>query len=872
MLFTLPPYSFSRPDLLLLFGILPLLWLWQWRAFRSLATCVGLVLHSLVFGCVVLAAAGLHTFQPGAASIPVLVLDLSQSLTASQRQWMWTTITQQIRPTADTPTIVFAGTHKQMRWQDAEALLTSPSADLQRVETNIAAALTPLLQNEPNRHIYLFSDGWEVGPQTTNEANEVNSVVTKNEATHLLLPLLKAHGLKFYPFPPPPAPAAPNVILQRFDLPPTTVSGESALLRVALDNTNSGSVRGELVVTKRDKEVWRQSVALAPGALVLTHPVVFSADDSGLIPLRAIFTPNTPGDDANPQDNRATAWVTVTAKEKILLLSAKAQDNRYLERVFRGRGLGVTAINVTDQSAAIGTPGSYKTIILNNVARHRLPATLLMSLDDYVRDGGGFIMIGGEESLGLGGYKGTEVEQILPLTLVPPQKKEEPRTAVMLVLDTSGSMRREAKLLYAKEGARAVARNLKDKDYFGVIGFDTEPFVVIPLSPMSTIREDVEYRLNRLKASGGTFLFPALEEAKRQIERQSATRKHIIILTDGETGGSGSDYIDIVSAMHREGKIVISAIAVGEEPNLRLMSRIADYGGGAFHHTTDPSTLADLFIGELREKKKPEEKTMVERELLPIPNPTSPFLKDLASRTFPPLKGYVETRAKPGARTDISLRANDKRPPLAASWSYGEGKAIAFTSDANGRWSAPWVGWEGFSQFWSQALQWCLPERKEEQKETHFSATLGHGDAGLVVDLFSYGTSEEGRAASARVQGPGGTSTTLSLQRLAPGHYQGVHRTAKAGDYRVEITPPAGERLGPFGYTLPPRQAAEVAQPQPNLPLLEALAHATGGALNPNVSSLVQPVAPPEPFPLLPYLIPLAMALYFVELLVRRMG
>ena len=639
MLPPLPPYAFSHPDILYLLGILPLFWLWQWRAFRSFATFVSLVLHSLVFGCILLAAAGLHTFRPGAASIPVLMLDLSQSLTAAQRQWMRNTITQQIRPTADTPTIVFAGTHKQVRWKEAEALLATPSADVQRTETNLAGALTPLLQSGPNRHIYLFSDGWEVGPQITIE-DPTNSD-TNSEATQLLLPLLKAHGLKLYPFLPPPAESVPNVILQRFDLPQTTASGESVLLRVALENTHPGSVRGELVVSKRDKEVWRQTVTLPPGASLFTHPLVFSADDSGLIPLRATFTPSTPREDANPQDNRATAWVAVTAKEKILLLSAKAQDNRYLERVFRGRGLGVTAVNVADQPTAIAAPGSYKAIILNNVARNRLPATLLTGLDDYVRSGGGFIMIGGEESLGLGGYKGTEIEQILPLTLVPPQKKEEPRTAVMLVIDTSGSMRREAKMLYAKEGARAVAHNLKDKDYFGVIGFDTEPFVVIPLSLMGTIREDVEYRLNRLKASGGTFLFPALEEAKRQIERQSATRKHIIILTDGETGGSGSDYLDLVSAMHREGKIIISAIAVGAEPNLRLLSRVADYGGGAFHHTTDPSTLADLFIDELREKKKPEEKTMVEKELLPIPNPASPFLKDLANRTFPPLKGYV---------------------------------------------------------------------------------------------------------------------------------------------------------------------------------------------------------------------------------------
>ncbi len=867
MLLTLPPYSFSRPDLLYLLGVLPLFWLWQWRAFRTVASFLSLFVHSLVLACVLLAAAGLHTFQPGAASIPLLVLDLSQSLTATQRQWMHDTITQQVHPDADTPTVVFAGTHQQLPWKEAEALLSSPPPKLQLTETDLAGALTSLLQEEKNRQVYLFSDGWEVGPETVGA--ELDTDRGTSGKTQLLLPLLKAHQLKLYPFLLPPTETAPNVSLERFDLPQSSASGESVLLSVALENTNPEPVRGELTVTKKDKEVWRQPVTLPPGASLFTHPLVFSSDDSGLIPLRATFTPSTPSEDAVAQDNRATAWITVAAKEKILLLSAKAQDNRYLERVFSSRGLGVTAINVADQPVAGTAPTSYKAIILNNVAYNRLPSALLTGLDDYVRQGGGLIMIGGEESLGLGGYKGTEVEQVLPVTLVPPQKKEEPRTAVMLVIDTSGSMRRESKLLYAKEGARAVARNLKDKDYFGVIGFDTEPFVVIPLSPMGTIREDVEYRLNRLKASGGTFLFPALEEAKRQIERQSATRKHIIILTDGETGGSGSEYVDLVSAMNREGKIIISAIAVGEEPNLRLLSRVADYGGGAFHHTTDPSTLPDLFIDELQEKKKPEEKTMVERELVPIPNPASPFVKDLTNRTFPPLKGYVETQVKPGARLDVSLRVDGKRPPLAASWSYGQGKVMAFTSDANGRWSAPWVSWEGFSKFWSQALQWCLPEAKP-QAESHFSVTLGHSEAGLVVDLFSYGASEEGRAAFARVQGPGETNASLPLQRLAPGHYQGIHQTTKAGDYRVEVTLPSGERLGPLGYTLPPPHIAEAPQAQPNLPLLEALAHATDGALNPDVSSLVPPVAPPEPYPLLPYLIPLAMALYFLELLVRR--
>jgi hypothetical protein len=316
---------------------------------------------------------------------------------------------------------------------------------------------------------------------------------------------------------------------------------------------------------------------------------------------------------------------------------------------------------------------------------------------------------------------------------------------------------------------------------------------------------------------------------------------------------------------------------VGEEPNLRLLSRIANYGGGAFHHTTTPENLPDLFIGELQQEKKPEEKTMIEKDLVPIANPGSPLLQSLGNRAFPTIKGYVATEAKPGARTDVSLQVNGKRPPLLASWSYGRGKAVAFTSDANGRWSAPWVSWEGFAKFWEQAVRWTLPdgnqptEKSASQTQPHFAVELGHNGEGLVIDVFSYGTSEDGKTAFARINGPSNANASLALRRLAPGHYQGVYQTTKAGDYRVDVTLPTGENLGPLGYTLPRQNAAEVPQPQPNTPLLEALASATGGTINPDPTSLVLPVAPPEQHSLLPYLIPLAMALYFLELLMRRM-
>jgi Ca-activated chloride channel family protein len=846
MIPALPSLAFHHPDFLYLFALLPVFWLWQRRAFLRVASFVSLLLHSFVIALLILAIAGLHRLNPGSESTPLLMVDLSRSLTAPQRQWIRDTVVQRLHPTADTPTLVFAGDTKRLSWADAEPLLATPPTELQLDETDLEAALAGLLNEGQNRSIYLLSDGWE----------------TKDEARSIL-PLLANRGLKIYSFPPPPAEVIPNVAVQRIGAPQATAGSEPIEVRLALENTNPEPVSGELVLREKDTVVWQKKVTLAPGGSLFTYPLVLS--DSGLIPLRATFTPATSREDASPSDNQATAWVSVTPKEKVLLLAANARDNRYLEKALGNRGLGVTAIDLASQPGAIPMPEPFGTVILNNVSKDRLPSALLDRLDNYVSKGGSLVMVGGEESLGLGGYKGTPVETVLPVTLTPPQKDER-RTALMLVIDKSGSMRRENRLLYAKAATRAVVRNLKDTDLLGIIGFDQDPFVVVPLEYLGKTRVDIDDRIERLKPSGGTFLMPALEEAKRQLERQYATRKHIVIVTDGETAGSGSTYLDLVTVMRNELKITVSAIAVGEQPNLRLLSRVADYGGGAFHHTTDPSELPELFIDELQDKKE-EEKTMVERELLPLPNRNSPLLKDLSDR-MPPIKGYVEAEVKKGARLDIALRANGKRPPLLASWAYGQGKAVAFTSDANGRWSAPWVSWEGFSKFWEQIVRWCLPEA--QHKEKTFSVELGNNESGLVIDLFSTGTREEGRAASARIWKPGESETVFPLERLAPGHYQGAYATSTAGDYRIEVSLPTGEKLGPLGYTLPPRSSVEVPQPQPNLPLLEALARATGGSVSPEVTTLEQPTGPPQPQLLLPYLIPVAMALYFLELLLRR--
>ena len=218
-----------------------------------------------------------------------------------------------------------------------------------------------------------------------------------------------------------------------------------------------------------------------------------------------------------------------------------------------------------------------------------------------------------------------------------------------------------------------MARQLKDNDLLGIIGFDVTPFVVVPLEPVGKLRGVIDAQINRLKPGGQTYFYPALIEAKRQIERANTARKHVILLSDGETRGTQGELIDLVTVMKNEMKITVSAIAIGAEADIRVMKRISQYGGGLFHQTIDPTTLPQIVLAQLQES--PLEDPRGERELTPIQERGSEILSGFSARPYPRLLGYMETELKRGAHLDLMLPRDDRRIPILASWRYDKGRS-----------------------------------------------------------------------------------------------------------------------------------------------------------------------------------------------------
>jgi hypothetical protein len=301
------------------------------------------------------------------------------------------------------------------------------------------------------------------------------------------------------------------------------------------------------------------------------------------------------------------------------------------------------------------------------------------------------------------------------------------------------------------------------------------------------------------------------------------------------------------------------------------MKRIAQYGGGLFHHVVDPSTLPQIVLEQLQDK--PKEEPQENRPLVPVPNNGSELLAGFGARTYPTILGYMDTDLKRGAQSDLVVTREDRRAPLLASWRYGKGKSVALTTDFEGRWTRNWIPWGSLQGFWGHILDWLSPP--EENLVPAHEARVSFVENQSILDLSVFDESSANSQYRFTVTGKAGKSEGV-LNRLAPGHYQAALPISQPGDYRVDLLEErAGRKIAfpPIGYTLPYDINTERPRPEFNTRLLSRLAEATGGEINPKPpgSSLSnRDVVTKSYEPLRQPFIVLAFCLFLLEVALRK--
>ena len=733
------------------------------------------------------------------------------------------------------------------------AALASIAPGLDTGSTNIEAALTNLLASSAASSILLLSDGYETSGDARRAAR---AAAAKGAAIFPIIPDRSAFEEQ-------------GLSISSLDAPLAMDVGDLLPARVSLRNTLAEAVEAQLDLWLDDEKIHSERLKVGPGRERLVSVSSAAAKEGGLRRLRSVVSASHAGQNLRSEQHR---WVSVKEKSKILLLSGTAEDERVLNPLLTMKGYELESIVTENQKQIPAILSPYSAVIFNNVARRQVPAAFLDTLKAYVANGGGLLLVGGERAFGLGEYVKTQLDEISPVQFLPPQtEKRRLNSAVILVLDKSGSMMHQDKILSAQRATLSALSSLKDDDYVGVIGFDAAPFVVIKLDPVKEVKPLAAHRLANLTAAGKTNLLPALAQARREFERVEASRKHILVLSDGKFPVSGNAYVEEIQRLRQAG-ISVSTIALGIEADIPFMKLLAQYGKGAFYHTMDAGNLPQIFMQDVHVAIG--EKTMREREEIPVQVGPSGVLSTKLN-SFPPLRGYVETKLKKEAALELTAQRNEQLSPILASWKYERGTVAAFTSDANGRWSLPWLRWDGFTRFWGELVESVRNKSSEQAGNIEFDLRYSVDQGSVLLDLAIYDEKLHSAAPpriAARVTEPGGEIRQILFQQTKRGRFAAQIDGGKPGDYRIEISY-GTLSLPQLGFALPGDLFGEKPGKGLALERLAEIASLSGGEVNPAPAKIAatERVEEKAKHLFLPLLIS-GFLLIIIEALVREIG
>jgi len=513
----------------------------------------------------------------------------------------------------------------------------------------------------------------------------------------------------------------------------------------------------------------------------------------------------------------------------------------------------------------------YDGVILSNVSSLKLTKKQMESIRDYVRDqGGGLMMLGGEESFGLGGYYRTPIEEALPVTMEVKQKLEIPSLAVVLSIDRSGSMAmttdsKVTKLDIAKEAAHLVADLLDERNEVGIMSWDTEFVWDSPMRPARD-KQAIHNAIATIKAGGGTDGYPALKESYQVLFDRSALLKHVIFLSDGQM--TRGDFAGLIRRMAKD-KITVSTVAIGKDADVQLMFDIAKWGRGRFYYTEDDATIPRIFTLETQLASK---SSLVEQPFrATLASPAHEAIQDINWKEAPPLGGYVATTLKGTAEMVLMTHQED---PLLATWRYGLGRTVAFTSDAKAKWGVLWLRWPGFNKFWSQLTRWTL--RSGTRSDTVASVARMDERGEVVVDavdpkgeFINFLDSQVG------VVSPDKQRTVVELEQVGPGRYRGRFPASQEGVYLVGMAQRRGEQMVGSqlaGLVVP--YAQEFRDLGVDESLLRELSEITGGSAlaQPGDAFAQQRRRSRLTLDLWPWLVGLVAVMLIPEIALRRVG
>lgn len=663
-----------------------------------------LFLRSLIFALLILALAIPQIVLPQKENQVVFLMDRSASVQdAGEQQFEWLEKSLRYKKEKDLYSVLSFGektTIEQMMGKE-ELRFSKWNEELGKDHTNIEGALnlaSSVFSNNSGGRIILFTDGNETMGNLTEAAK-----LLKNRSIELDTVLLEPSLYE-------------DTAVTDVEVPSTLFEGEQANVSVTIESNKAKT--GLLHFYENNHKIVSKSIKVKEGTNVI--PIQFPVKQTGLVTYKAEVDLMN---DAYAENNKLQVVNMVKTIPKILVV--QNSPNESFVQALEAAGYKVEVRSSIQLPTVLSGYLNYQSIIFNNIAATDITEKQMSLIEKSVKDFGvGFLMTGGENSFGLGGYFQTPIEKLLPVDMDIKGKKEMPSLALMIVLDRSGSMD-GSKFSLAKEAAARTVELLQETDTLGFIAFDDKPWVIVEPKALKN-KEEVVDKIRSVPVGGGTEIYGSLLEAYEQISDLDVKRKHIILLTDGQSA-TNNNYEELINNGSKK-NVTISTVALGADADRNLLEKLAEMGAGRFYDVQDSSVIPSILSRE----------TVMATKTYIEDNPFYPQIKSgygwdsLFSKGVPEMNAYIATTPKSESIVPIE---STKKDPILAEWQYGLGKAIAFTSDVNGMWAGDWARWNQWSSFMTKMVAKTLPQYDSEayslsvekaKDRTYLSITADH--------------------------------------------------------------------------------------------------------------------------------------------------
>jgi uncharacterized membrane protein len=719
------------------------------------------------------------------------------------------------------------------------------AADLDRSGTDLEAALLAARAELAPEHvprIVLFSDGHST-------AGETNAAVVRLATERIPLSVIPMSarsigdtwidGLEMAERVPAGGLFAATVLVG---------SQREGIAVVELRHGDRLLARRPVSLTRGITRVALEAAVEAPGAYVLQASVAIDSD-----PLSA--------------NNTLSKETWADPRAKVLYVEGAVASARYLAGALTKSGFDVTVRPPSGLPSAPADIDPFDVVILSDVGRAAIPDRTMAALSDWVEKSGGGLLVAGGEAVfgeggrgGRGGYRHTALERLTPVTF---ERRDEPEVALVIVLDRSWSMA-GASMDLTKTAAQAAVDVMTDEQSVGILTFNDKFDWDVTVRNVGKNRDAIRKKIAAIGPGGHTLIYPAVEQAYLALRTAKARAKHVILLSDGRS--YPAEYEPLVQKMV-EARITVSTVAVGPSADPELLRNLARWGKGRSYVVADAAQVPEIFVKEAKNAATP---SFDEKAITPVVKMPG-FLTGLDLSRMPALRGRTATALKD---TALELVATDEDDPLLAFWPIGLGRTAVFASDVKDRWAADWVKWRGYGPFFTSVVRALERQRPPAVALDVTPGPIRSGSRSIAIGVEAREVSGDYRnlaSPTVRVVARGVTRDVPTRQ-VAPGRYEATLVADAAWPLTVSV---AGSGAGGSGITtrtIVPDLAAEYRFRPADQRLLESMASATGGAWHPTADTLAN--APgdsrTERRPLWPTLIVLALVLWFVDLVLRR--